>query len=123
MCPYYMSMGQSAEEYWYGRSDLAKFYRQAYNIQLERKNQELWLQGIYIMDAFAVVLGNAFGGKGKKKQKYLTEPIRITPLTAQEKAEKAQREWERIDMALHQMKAEQQAKKERQKKKEKSADK
>lgn len=119
MCPYYMSMGQSADEYWNGNPNLAKAYRQAYNISLERRNQELWLQGLYIMDAFAVVLGNAFGGKGRKKQKYMSEPIRITPLTAQEKAEKEQREWERIDRALHMMKEEQMRKR---KKKEKTSE-
>lgn len=111
MLPYYMAMGQSADEYWNGNPNLAKAYRQAHNIRLEQRNQELWLQGMYIMDAFAVVLGNAFGGKGRKKQKYLSEPIRITPLTEQEKKEKEQREWERIDRALHMMKAEQETKK------------
>lgn len=107
MLPHYMAMGQTPDEYWNGDPDLVKAYRQAFNIRLEQRNNELWLQGLYILDALSVVIGNSFGGKGQKKRKYMENPIRITPLTEQEKIEQQQREWEKIDRALHEMKAEQ----------------
>lgn len=107
MLPHYMAMGQTPDEYWNGDPDLVKAYRQAFNIRLEQRNNELWLQGLYILDALSVVIGNSFGNKGHKKLKYMEKPIRITPLTEQEKIEQQQREWEKIDRALHEMKAEQ----------------
>lgn len=54
-------------------------------LEIERRNQELWLQGLYIHEAFATVVSNIFAKKGTTPKKYRETPIRITPLTEQEK--------------------------------------
>lgn len=99
------------DEYWNGSSVLCKYYREANKIQIERKNQELWLQGLYVCDAFAVVLSNAFAKKGSKKSKYLEEPIQLFPLTEEEKKEKEIQEYEKINQQLHRLKQTQKNKK------------
>ncbi len=81
----------TAEQYWEGAPELAKAYREADKLKLERKNYELWLQGVYIYNAFGTVVSNAFGKKGRTKAKYLDKPIRVTPLTEEEKRIEAER--------------------------------
>jgi len=73
------------DEYWHGDPYLVKFYHEAHMKRIEMRNQELWLQGLYIHNAFSVVMSNAFAKKGSKPQKYLEEPIRITPMSEAEK--------------------------------------
>lgn len=67
------------EEFWYEAPRLAKAYREAQKLRDERINQQLWLQGLYNYDALSVVISNAFGGKGAKKLKYMTEPVELHP--------------------------------------------
>lgn len=50
------------------------------------------MQGLYIHNAVATVIGNAFGKKGTKPEQYLEKPIRITPMTEQEKQIEAENE-------------------------------
>lgn len=51
------------------------------------------LQGYYNFIAVSTALSNFhLDGKKHKLNKYLEEPIRVTPLTEQEKAEKAEAE-------------------------------
>lgn len=69
----------TADEFWYGEPCLAEAYREAQKLRDERRNQELWLQGLYVYDAFSVVVSNAFGGKSHSKQKYLEQPIELHP--------------------------------------------
>lgn len=77
----YMSWGMSYEDFWHGKPILASFYYEKHLIDIEQRNQELWLQGLYIYDALAVALNNSFS---KQKQKYISEPIRIIPKTEEE---------------------------------------
>lgn len=94
-CPAYMSWGMSFYDYWDGDPLIAKFVREAHEIQQKERNSELWLQGVYIYNAFGVVLGNAFRKRGEKPAEYLSAPIPITPLEMREEAErKAKEEYE-----------------------------
>lgn len=77
----YLSWGMSYEEFWHGKPILASFYYEKHLIDIEQRNQELWLQGLYIYDALVVALNNSFS---KKKEKYISEPIRIVPKTEEE---------------------------------------
>lgn len=67
------------EEFWYEAPRLAKAYREAQKMRFDLLNQQLWLQGLYNYDALSVVISNAFGGKGAKKQTYMKEPIELHP--------------------------------------------
>lgn len=80
----------TGEEYWFGEPRLVEAYREAQKIRNERRNQEMWLQGLYNLSAFSAVISNAFGGKGSKKVEYLKEPVELSPreLTPQEARKK-----------------------------------
>lgn len=91
-----MAIGMSPKEYWEGDPYLVVDYKRAHNLKVEQRNQELWLQGLYIYNAFGTVLANAFAKKGSKKERYLEKPIRITPLTEQEKRVQAEEERKKV---------------------------
>lgn len=91
LCPYYIAIGMTADQYWNGDNWLPYYYAEAHRLRTEMKNQELWLQGLYIYDAFGVVLANAFAKKGSKSDRYMKEPIDLFPeRTAERKRQEAQ---------------------------------
>ena len=77
--PYYLSIGMTAHQYWNEDCTLVKDYREAERLRAERKNQELWLQGMYIYEAFcdASPLFHDFVKKGTKAHPYSKEPYQI----------------------------------------------
>ena len=78
--PYYLAIGMTYEQYWEGDCTLAKYYRKADEIKKERRNEELWLQGMYIYEALCDVspVLHAFAKKGTKPQPYSEKPYVIT---------------------------------------------
>ena len=66
----------SYEDYWDGDPEKTKFYREKNKWDVKRKNQELWLQGIYVYEAIldAVPVLNPFSKK-KEAIAYRSEPI------------------------------------------------
>ena len=74
----------SYEEFWYSSIDRLAFYWQKNQFEIERRNQELWMQGLYIRVAVASCLDSA-------KIKYPKEPQRITELTELEQEVENQR--------------------------------
>ena len=78
--PYYLAIGMTPEQYWDGDPELAKYYRKADAIKLERLNQELWLQGMYIYEAIcdASPILHSFAKKGTKPHPYTDKPYPIT---------------------------------------------
>jgi len=99
MFPYFLSIGMSADEYWFGDVWLAKGYHDAHKINMERHNQMLWMQGLYNYQGLSAALSNALSGFSKHKSKtkdYLKEPIRLTPLSAKEKQDKIEKERQKI---------------------------
>ena len=90
-----MAFGMSYEEFWHGSPILCEFYRKKHLLEIEQRNQEMWLHGLYIFDAVAVAVSNCFS---KHKQKYLSEPIRIIPKTEDElQAEKEETRRKMVD--------------------------
>ena len=78
--PFYLSIGMTPEQYWDGDPLLAKYYRQADELKRQRKNQELWLQGMYIYEALCDVapIFHAFAKKGTKANPYPDHPYSLT---------------------------------------------
>lgn len=78
--PYYLSIGMSPEQYWDGDPELAKYYRRADEIKLERQNQALWLQGMYVYEAIcdASPILQSFAKKGTKPHPYVDKPYPLT---------------------------------------------
>ena len=78
--PYYLSIGMSPEQYWDDDPSLVKYYRKADELQRNRRNQELWLQGMYIYEALCDVAPvlQAFAKKGTKPVPYPDHPYALT---------------------------------------------
>ena len=60
----------------------------------------MWLQGVYFFNAVSTALGNAFRKKGAKPVNYMEQPIRILPLSEEEKEAKAEQELSLIHILL-----------------------
>lgn len=76
LCPIYMGYGMSYDEYWYGDCFKAQYYREAYEIQIKHKDEEFWMQGMYIYDALCRVspILHAFSKSGTKPLPYPEKP-------------------------------------------------
>lgn len=85
LCPYYMMIGVSYDEFWNGDYTRLKYYEECHRLEIEKRNQELWLQGLYNYAALTIALSNAFAKKGSHPKEYLDKPIRITPMNEVEK--------------------------------------
>ena len=88
LCPYYMSIGMSHDEFWNGDVAMVKAYRVAYELKEKRRNQELWLQGMYFYEALcdASPLFRFSMKKGMiKPEPYVKEPYPITAAEVRER--------------------------------------
>lgn len=83
-------------QYWESDPWLTAAYREANRILAQRKSEELWLQGLYNYHAFAVSVGNILAKKGAKKLKYLDEPLRVVPLSEEEKERRVEKERQKV---------------------------
>lgn len=92
MFPYYLAIGMSPEQFWDQDPWLTMAYRQAHELKNEQHNQEMWVQGLYVYEAFGVVIHNALKKKGDKPLEYPEEPF---PLTIEEKERRESRDRER----------------------------
>ena len=90
--PYYLAIGMTPEQYWDGDPALATYYRKADVIKLERQNQALWLQGMYIYEAICDVspILQAFAKKGAKPHPYTDKPYPLND--KQRKQDKVEKE-------------------------------
>ncbi len=87
-----MSIGMTYDEFWNQDVRLVEVYRKAAELRDKRRNQELWLQGMYIYEALcdASPLFRFSTKKGSiKPEPYVKEPY---PITASEVKEREERE-------------------------------
>lgn len=93
-------MGMTYEQYWDGLPYLAVTYRKAYKLKRELDNEQAWLQGLYVYDAFAVCMANVFSKRGAKKHNYIEKPIDIFPLTEAQKKKREAEEYAKMQQAM-----------------------
>ena len=93
MFPYYLSIGMTYEQYWDGDCTLTKYYREAEELRNERRNQELWLQGMYFYEAICDVspILHAFAKKGTKPHPYSEKPYAISEKQIRQEREEKER--------------------------------
>lgn len=97
LCPYYMSIGMSYDDFWNGDVKMVKAYRKAYELREKRRNQELWLQGMYFYEALcdASPLFRFSMKKGViKPEPYVKEPYPITEADVRDREEREARKKE-----------------------------
>ena len=70
-----------------------KYYRKAEELRNEKRNQELWLQGMYIYEALCDVspILHAFAKKGTKPTPYSAKPYSLTEQQVKRDEEEKQR--------------------------------
>lgn len=88
VCPDYLAMGMTLEEFWHGDSDYFEYVRKAHKLRCQHENYNAWLQGVYIYNALQCVAPMYRDlVKDHRADKYFTEPIEIYPkeTTAAEK--------------------------------------
>ena len=86
------------EQYWDSDPMLAKYYRKADEIRRKRRNEELWIQGMYIYEALCDVspVLHAFAKRGTKPTPYPDHPYALTASDRADEAKiKEQREREK----------------------------
>lgn len=83
-----MAMGMPIHEYWDGDCELVRYYRRAFEIRQKQRNHELWLQGLYVHEAVAIAIGNAFRKKGGRVMKYSAQPYAVTRMEQREEQQK-----------------------------------
>lgn len=90
LCPIYMSYGMSYDEYWYGEPYRTKFYREAHKLKVRQKDEETWIQGMYIYEALCKVspILHAFSKKGTKPLPYTDKPYMSSVSELQTEQEK-----------------------------------
>ena len=93
-------MGMTKTEYWEESPFLAVAYRNAYRLKRRIENEQAWLQGMYVYDAFAVCMANAFSKPGSKKLTYVDKPFDIFPLTEREKKIREAQENAKMEKAM-----------------------
>lgn len=79
MFPFYLSIGMTYEQFWEQDVELVKYYREAWKLNRDVRNQEMWLQGAYIYEAIlsAAPMLHAFAKKGTKPIPYRDQPYEL----------------------------------------------
>lgn len=100
--PYFLSIGMTYEQYWYGDTWLVHDYIEAQKFKMEQREYELWLQGLYTFNALqsALSVSEFFRSKGSRPIPYPKKPHGV---------------WERKDPEIEAQKQAQRAEAERQK--------
>ena len=88
-----MSIGMTYDEFWHGDVTMVRAYRKAQEFRDRRKNQEMWIQGMYVYEAILDVapILHAFAKKGTKPEPYSKEPYPITEADVREREEREAR--------------------------------
>lgn len=90
--------GMTWDEFWFESMERYAVYWQKEQYEIEKRNQELWMQGLYIREA----IDSAFDAKHKCK--YPDKPHRLTEMTDIEKELEAQRMVEKMREQLNAIK-------------------
>lgn len=102
-CAYFLSIGMTWEQYWHGDPWAVLAFLEAEKLKRQRTSDEAWLYGLYVHDAVAVAVNNALRSKHARAQKYIDRPLRIEPMTEEEKAAEAEAKQEQATAAFYKM--------------------
>ena len=84
-----MLYGMSYDEYWHGDPWLVVPYREAYLLRQRKRNEEMWIQGLYFCKAVSVAIHNNFD---KSSIDYFKAPLDLYPKTYAEEQEEIRQE-------------------------------
>ena len=90
ICPSYMAMGMTYEQFWNCNTKVHKAFREAWELKQRHRNTEMWRQGMYIYDAMLRVAPVMRASMSKAKVEpgeYPKEPYPMTEKEARERDE------------------------------------
>lgn len=90
LCIYYMAIGVSYDDFWYGDYCALKYYEDVYLQKRKVHNEEMWMQGAYVHHSLGVSLHNAFRKTGQQPEEYMKKPIEFFPKTKEEEEAEAE---------------------------------
>lgn len=95
LCPYYMAIGMTYDQYWRDDVTMPIMFRKAYKIKQEETKWNNWEEGVYTYEALCKVspVLHAFAKSGTKPLPFSSEPYGIKEL--REEREKENKEKER----------------------------
>ena len=68
----------SYDEFWTCEPERYVVYRKAYELNRKRRNEDLWLQGLYNFKAISTAISNVhLDGKHHELNKYFEKPIEL----------------------------------------------
>ena len=89
-----MSIGMSYDEFWNQDVRLVEIYRKAAELRDRRRNQEMWIQGMYIYEALcdaSPLFRFSMKGGTVKPEPYVKEPYPSTEAEVREREEREAR--------------------------------
>lgn len=92
LCPHYMAMGMTYEQYWDGDVYAHKMFRQAKKVSLAEQNYIAWLQGMYIYEAIIDIAPYIKAFSKARPKPYPQEPYDIFKEDVEAREEREQRE-------------------------------
>ena len=90
MCPYYMAIGMTYDQYWRDDVTMPIMFRKAYRIKQEEKKWQIWEEGVYTYEALCKVspVLHAFAKNGTKPLPFSSEPHGIKEFQQEREEEK-----------------------------------
>lgn len=93
LCPDYMAMGMSYDDYWNGEPDMVRYYRKTDELKKKQRNFDFWLQGLYIYEALLDASPMFHDlAKSPKPIPYLSEPYALSKEEIEAKIKKDEEE-------------------------------
>ena len=108
MCPYYMAIGMTYDQYWRDDVTIPEMFRKAYKIKQEEIKWQTWEEGVYTYEALCKVspVLHAFAKKGTKPLPFSTEPYGIKKLQEERKEKEEKEKQEEVFAENERMRAE-----------------
>lgn len=78
LCPVYMAMGMTYDEYWRGPNDMPRMVKHAYDLKRKDQNYWLWLEGLYVYKAIGSFAPFLKAFSTSQPEAYLDRPIAIS---------------------------------------------
>lgn len=99
MCPYYMAIGMTYDQYWRDDVTMPIMFRKAYKIKQEEIKWQIWEEGVYTYEALCKVspVLHAFAKNGTKPLPFSSEPYGIKKIREEREEKEKIKEDKKIE--------------------------
>lgn len=99
MCPYYMAIGMTYDQYWRDDVTMPIMFRKAYRIKQEEIKWQIWEEGVYTYEALCKVspVLHAFAKNGTKPLPFSSEPYGIKKIREEREEKEKIKEDKKIE--------------------------